>query len=226
MAPMVGANWLTADGKSAIGADANWPTLLKWQKELVDWYGYKNLQKFQSGLGDEFSADNAFQKGKVAINIDGEYRIAFIRDQTPNLQFGTAPVPTVDPSRYGSGYLTGNVIGVSKNSKNPEAAWALIKYLTTDTGALVKLANGIKNVPTTTDALASPQLQVDPEFKVFLDIFNHPMSSTTPASAAGPAYQETFGQFVDKWQSGKVPDLTAGLSDVDKQINNVLQLAG
>jgi multiple sugar transport system substrate-binding protein len=226
MAPMVGAGWLTADGKSAIGSDPNWPTLLKWQKELVDWYGYKNLQKFQSSLGDEFSADNAFQKGKVALNIDGEWRIAFIRDQTPNMQFGTAPVPTTDPSMYGAGYLTGNVIGVSKNSKNPEAAWALIKYLTTDTGALVKLANGIKNVPTTTDALASPQLQIDPEFKTFLDIFNFPKSSTTPASAAGPAYQETFGQFVDKWQSGKVPDLTAGLSDVDKQVNNVLQLAG
>jgi multiple sugar transport system substrate-binding protein len=226
MAPMVGAGWLTPDGKSAIGTDANWPTLLKWQKELVDWYGYKNLQKFQSSLGDEFSADNAFQKGKVALNIDGEWRIAFIRDQTPNMQFGTAPVPTADPSMYGAGYLTGNVIGVSKNSKNPEAAWALIKYLTTDTAALVKLANGIKNVPTTTDALASPQLQIDPEFKTFLDIFNFPKSSTTPASAAGPAYQETFGQFVDKWQSGKVPDLTAGLSDVDKQVNNVLQLAG
>lgn len=78
--------------------------------------------------------------------IDGEYRIAFLRDQAKDLQFGTAPMPTADSkaSRYGGGYVTGNVIGISRNAKNPEAAWALIRYLTTDTGAIVKLANLIK----------------------------------------------------------------------------------
>ncbi len=226
VAPMVDAKWLTADGKSAIGTDAGWPTFLAWQKQLVDYFGYAKLEKFRASLGDEFSADNAFQKGKVAINIDGEYRIAFVKDQAPNLQFGTAPVPTADGSRYGAGYVTGNVAGISRNSRNPEAAWALLKYLTTDTKALVKLANGIKNVPTTTDALHAPDLQIDPQFQVFLDIFNNPASSTTPASSAGPAYQETFQQFLDKWQSGKVPNLTAGLAGVDTQVNNVLELAG
>jgi multiple sugar transport system substrate-binding protein len=164
----------------------------------------------------------------VALNIDGEYRIAFIRDQSPSLQFGTAPIPVADDhsDMYGAGYLTGNVIGISRNSKNPEAAWELLKYLTTNTEAIVKLANGIKNVPTTTDALASPALQVDPEFKTFLDIFNHPKSSTTPASSVGPAYQETFGQYVDKWQSGKGGDLAGGLTNVDKQIDDLIALGG
>jgi multiple sugar transport system substrate-binding protein len=226
VAPMVGAKWLTADGKSAIGTDPGWPVYLNWQKQLVDYFGYDKLTKFSASLGDEFSADNAFQKGQVAINIDGEYRIAFIKDQAPTLDFGTAPVPTADGSHYGAGYITGNVIGISRNSRNPEAAWALIKYLTTDTKALVKLANGIKNVPTTTDSLHSPDLQLDPQFQVFLDIFNNPDSSTTPASAGGSAYQEAYGQFVDKWQSGKIPDLTKGLSDLDQQVNNTLQLTG
>src|SRR3954470_21555494 len=161
LAPAVGAKWLTPDGKSAVGSDPAWKTLLTWQKNLVDWYGYDNLQKFRAGLGDEFSADNAFQKGQVAINIDAEYRLAFAKDQSPNLKFGVAPIPTDDPSRYGAGYITGNVIGISKNSKNPEAAWEFIKYLTANNKTIVKLANEIKNVPTTTDALADPELQVD-----------------------------------------------------------------
>src|SRR6185503_14692475 len=127
-------------------------------------------------LGDEFSADHAFHKGQVAMMIDGEWRVAFLRDQAKDLTFGTAPMPVADAqaSRYGAGYVTGNIIGVSKTAKNPEAAWALIKYLTTDTGAVAKLANSIKNVPTTTDALAAAtELQADPQFKVFLDIFNN-----------------------------------------------------
>ena len=226
LAPAVGAKWLTDDGKSAVGSDPAWKTLLTWQKSLIDWYGYDNLQKFRAGLGDEFSADNAFHKGKVAINVDAEYRLAFLKDQAHKLKFGVAPLPTSDPARYGGGYVTGNIVGISKNAKNPEAAWELIKYLTTDDKAISKLANLIKNIPTTTASLADPTLQADPDFKVFLDIFANSNSSTTPPSASGPAYQETFQTFVSSWQAGKVKDLDAGLADSDKKINNVMTLGG
>ncbi len=226
LAPATGAKWLTADGKSAVGTDANWKTLLTWQKDLVDWYGYDNLTKFKASLGDEFSADNAFQKGQVAINVDAEYRLAFLKDQTPDLKYGVAPFPTSDPSRYGGGYVTGNIVGISKNAKNPEAAWELIKYLTTDDVAVTKLAGLIKNVPTTTKSIADPALNADPDFKAFIDIFNNPNSLTSPPTASGPAYQETFQQFLIKYQSGKVADLNGGLADADKQINSVMTLGG
>ncbi|BCJ47125.1 sugar ABC transporter substrate-binding protein [Actinoplanes ianthinogenes] len=226
LAPTTGAKWLTEDGKSAVGTDPNWKTLLAWQKELVDWYGYDNLTKFKASLGDEFSADNAFQKGQVAINIDAEYRLAFLKDQSPNLRYGVAPLPTVDPARYGGGYVTGNIVGISKNAKNPEAAWELIKYLTTDDAAVTKLAGLLKNVPTTTKAIADPSLNADANFKAFIDIFNNPNSLTSPPSASGPAYQETFQQFLISYQSGKVSDLDQGLAKADQQINNVMTLGG
>jgi multiple sugar transport system substrate-binding protein len=226
LAPAVGAKWLTADGKSAIAGDPAWKTLLTWQKSLVDWYGYDNLQKFRAGLGDEFSADNAFQKGQVAINVDAEYRLAFVKDQSPNLKYGVAPLPTTDPATYGGGYVTGNIMGISKNAKNPEAAWELIKYLTTNDAAITKLAGLLKNVPTTTKALADPSVAADADFKTFVDIFANPNSSTTPPSASGPAYQETFGTFLTNWQAGKVKNLDAGIVDADKQVNNVMTLGG
>jgi len=226
LAPAVGAKWLTPDGKSAIAGDPSWKTLLTWQKNLIDWYGYDNLQKFRAGLGDEFSADNAFQKGQVAINVDAEYRLAFLKDQAPNLKYGVAPLPTTDPARYGGGYVTGNILGISKNAKNPEAAWELIKYLTTNDAAITKLAGLLKNVPTTTKSLADPSVAADPDFKAFVDIFANPNSSTTPPSASGPAYQETFGTFLTNWQAGKVKDLDAGIADADKQVNSVMTLGG
>src|ERR1700754_1751119 len=226
LAPAVGAKWLTDDGKSAVGTDPAWKTLLTWQKNLIDWYGYDNLVKFRAGLGDEFSADNAFQKGQVAINVDAEYRLAFLKDQAPSLKYGVAPIPTSDPSRYGAGYVTGNIVGIGKNAKNPEAAWELIKYLTTNDQAVTKLAGLLKNVPTTTKSLADPNLNSDADFKAFIDIFNNPNSSTTPPTASGPAYQETFQQFLLNAQSGKVKNLDTGLKDADQQINNVMNLGG
>jgi multiple sugar transport system substrate-binding protein len=225
-APQFGAKWLTADGQSAIGSDPAWQTWLTWEKGLTDWYGANKLTKFTAGAGQEFSADNDFETGKIAMQMDGEYRTAFIENEHPELKFATAPFPTADDKTnlYGGGYVTGNIIGISKGAKNPNAAWELLKYLTTDTNAMVKLANGVKNVPTTLPALQSPDLTADPNYKTFVDIFANANSSTTPASPNGGEYQVTFQDFVIKWQSGKVSNLTTGLQGVDKQINAALKL--
>jgi multiple sugar transport system substrate-binding protein len=200
--------------------------MLKWHKDLVDWYGYDKLREFTAGLGDEWSADNAFQKGKLAMAIDGEYRVAFVQDQSPDLDFGTAPLPVADneADRYGAGFVTGNVMGISANSKNPEASWALVRYLTTETNVIVGLANSIKNVPTTTDALNSPGLEADDRFRTFLDIFANPNTSTTPPNASGPKYVELAQEFVNSYLSGDKPDLTGGLKDLDNRIDQALDL--
>jgi multiple sugar transport system substrate-binding protein len=226
--PMTGAKWLSDDTHSAVGTDPAWASLLTWQKGLIDALGYDKVNKFQSALGDEFSADNAFQKGQLAMNIDGEYRIAFLDDQAKDVDYGVAPMPVADDKAdlYGSGYITGNVIGVTKNSKNPEAAWQFIKYLTTNTDAVVKLANGIKNIPTLNSALKSPALKVDDKFKVFIDISSNAKTSTTPPSGSGSAYQEAMQKFVQDWQAGSVKDLAGGLKKLDTDINQQLALGG
>ena len=200
---------------------------MTWQKGFVDKIGYDKLNKFTAGLGQEFAADNAFQTGQVAMNLDGEWRTAFIKDQKPGLNYDTAPFPTADDHTdlYGGGYLTGNIAGIGKGSKNPELAWALLKYLTTDTSAVVKLANGLGNVPTTKDALTSPDLKLPDQFGTFLKVMGSDHSDTTPPSPVGAGYQQTFNDFWNKYQSGQVSDLQGGLRTVDKQINDSIALA-
>jgi len=224
--PSTGAQWLKPDGKSAIGGDAGWTEIMTWQKAFVDKIGYDKLQAFTAGLGQEFSADNAFQTGQVAMNLDGEYRTAFIADQTPDLDYGTAPFPSASDHSdlQGGGYVTGNIGGISKGSKNPELAWALLKYLTTNTDAVVKLANGLKNAPTTSGALASPKLDLGAQFGTFLDIMSNPKSTTTPPSPVGAGYQQSLEDYWLKYQQGKGGDLAAGLAGVSKDVDNSLSL--
>jgi multiple sugar transport system substrate-binding protein len=221
--PMFGGKWVDESGKSSLGSDPAWEKLLTWQKKLIDFYGYDKLVKFQAGLGDEFSASNAFEKGKVAMNVDGEWRTAFIADEAPDLPYGTAPVPVDDdkPDLYGGGYTTGNIAGIPKRAEHPEHGWALLKYLTTDDEAMVFLSNGLRNVPTTASSAKSPDLKPDPKFDTFVKIFENEHTTTTPITAAGSAYQELFNGFVNKWQAGRVSDLEGGLADIDKQIANV-----
>ncbi|MEW9550973.1 ABC transporter substrate-binding protein [Nonomuraea sp. NPDC050783] len=228
LGPMVGAKWYNPDGTSAIGSDPAWKKLLTWQKELVDWFGHDKLEKFRKGLGDEWSAEHPFYKGKVAMVLDGEWRNAMIANDAKGLDYGTAPLPVADdrPDLYGSGFTAGTVIGVPKGAAHPRQAWELVKYLTTDTASLVTLSNALRNVPTTKAAMQSPDLAKDANFQTFLDIFAHPRTSTLPPSVNSVFNQEAFAAFAAKWERGAVPDLAAGLKDVDRQIDDKLKLSG
>jgi multiple sugar transport system substrate-binding protein len=225
-APMINGTWLDKKGNSEIGTSADWKNLITWQKGYVDAIGYDKLKAFTSGLGQEFAADNAFQTGQVAMQIDGEYRTAFIKDQKPDLDYGTAPTPVLEGvGNYGSTYIAGNVAGVAKGSKNPELAWALLKYLSTDTDAQVTLGNGLKNIPTITSALKSPDLEVDGNYKTFVDVAGDPKTITSPATADGAAYIGTFTKFWQAYQQNG-GDLDAKLKKLDSDIDNANQLAG
>ena len=227
-APQWGVDWVDESGKSNLAAQPGWADMLRWQKELIDWYGYDNLVRWQASAGDEFSAQNAFERGKLAMNLDGEWRVAFVQNEHPELNFGTAPLPVDDaqPDLYGSGYTSGSIIGIPKTSGHKDEAWQLLKYLATDTGALVKMTNGIRNVPTTTDALESPDVKPDEAFNIFLDIFGNPNTRTTPITLVGSANQDLVDAFVTKYQAGKVDDLEGGLADLDQQIDAQLEAAG
>jgi multiple sugar transport system substrate-binding protein len=223
-APQFDAQWTDENGKSSLSTDPGWKKMLLWNKKLVDWYGYDNLVRFQAGAGDEYSAQNAFERGKIAMMIDGEYRTAFIENEHPDLNYGTAPMTVDDdqPDLYGGGYVTGSIIGIPKGAKNKAAAWELVKYLSYDDHALATLSNGLRNVPTTASSLHSKELKPDPNFATFLKIFPNEHSQTNPVTAAGAAYQEAAEEFFAKYQTGKIPDLDAGLQELDKRIDDQL----
>lgn len=226
--PLIGATYFDKNGKSNLSTDAGWSRLLKWQKSLIDFYGYSNLVKWQTGAGDEFSASHAFERGKLAMMLDGEWRVAFIKNEHPELQYATAPMPVDDAQRdlYGSGYINGTIIGIPKSGKNRDEAWDLVKYLTTNDHALAKFSNGIRNVPSTRSSSRSKELLPDKNFGTFLKVFTNPKSSTVPITPIGADHLQTFSNFLPKWYSGKVKDVQAGLREVDKQIDAKIKQSG
>jgi multiple sugar transport system substrate-binding protein len=79
-------------------------------------------------------------------------------------------------------------------------------------------------VPSTVESLKDPQLQADKHFKPFLDIFANEQSTFKPITPIGVTDFDLFQSFAQKWQAGKVPDLQAGLKQLDDQISKQLQL--
>ncbi|MFD9412539.1 ABC transporter substrate-binding protein [Streptomyces sp. NPDC059989] len=222
LAAQWGATYFGADGKSNLAKDPGFAKMLTAQKDLVARLGgYERLERFRNTFGDEWSAEHPFHLGLVAMQIDGEWRAPMAKDAGVKFEIGTAPLPVPDDQAadYGKGYVSGTIMGIASGSKKQNASWELVKYMTTDTEAVVAFANAIHNVPSTLAALESPNLQVTPEFKTFLDIARHPKSSTTPARADGGTYQLTFEDFAYAVEKGDVTDIPAGLAKTDQQID-------
>ncbi len=161
-AAMWNPTYFDESGKSTVATDPAFAEMLSWQKGLVDALGgYDKLEKYRTTFGDEWGAKHPFHTGQVAMQLDGEWRAGFIEDAGVDFEFGVAPFPVPDDQAdtYGKGYLSGTIIGIASTSDKQNAAWELVKYLTTDTDAVVSFANAIHNVPSTNAALQSPDLE-------------------------------------------------------------------
>jgi multiple sugar transport system substrate-binding protein len=221
-----GAKWFDDQGNPVLSKDPGWAEAAKWQRELINFYGYDNIAKFFAQWHNtEFNPNNPFNTGKVAMMFDGEWRTAFIGRDNPKLNYGTVPFPAADdhPDAYGAGRVGGTVLGIPKGAPHPEQAWLLVKFLAADTNYLVQMANSVGNVPTTKASEQSPDLKSPPQFTTFIDVWLNPQSSfSPPLKPSGGGYNTYLTNFVDSWQAGKIADgdLQSELAKVDQQIAN------
>lgn len=71
-------------------------------------------------------------QGKAAMVIEGPWSIPYFQATFPELQFGVAEVPTVNGRRGTMAYTVAYVM--NRQSKQKQAAWTLIQYLTSQQG--------------------------------------------------------------------------------------------
>lgn len=219
LSPQFGAQWQDSSGRSTVATSKGWQDMLTWQRSLTNAMGKDKLTQFTAKAGDEYSAANDFESGKIAMIIDGEYRTAFLKAEHPDLAYGTAPFPTFRAADYGTAYTTGTIIGIPKGASNTGAAWELVKYMSTQTKPLVQLANLLGNVPTTADALKSPDLKLPPQFDTFLTLSAGGKLQNNPPSPNGGAYIKVMEDFDLKYVTGGTNDLMGGLQQAAKQID-------
>ncbi|RFU84895.1 ABC transporter substrate-binding protein [Streptomyces triticagri] len=217
-----GVQYMDKDGKSNTAKDPAVKKMFAWQKNLVqDLGGYQKLNRYRTSLGDEWGAKHPFHTGQVAMQLDGEWRGKMAADAGLDFKIGAAPFPVPDDQvdEYGKGYLSGTILGIARTSEKKNAAWELVKYLSTDTDAVVSFANAIHNVPSTLKALDSPKLEDDPLYRTFVDIAKHPKSSHAPSSVNGGAFLLTLQDNAVAYEKGKETDLDAMLKKNDAQVD-------
>jgi len=175
--------------KSAVDSDAT--------KQAITWY----LDLFKNGygvrpkdLGDDWCG-TSLGKGKVAMIFEGGWLDPFMKSTYPNVKYAWAPLPK-GKQEANLGFTVSYSIG--KDSKNKDAAWVLLTYLTGPDGMKIWTQGGVAN-PSRKDVSAPAGKEVlvkgaeiahpwsfIPGFSKINDAFNNAMTAAIEAKSDDP----------------------------------------
>ncbi|HEY9849353.1 MAG TPA: ABC transporter substrate-binding protein [Leptolyngbyaceae cyanobacterium] len=103
------------------------PQSLKGLELIVNQYRRDRTAVQPSDVGASSGSD-MFGRGKVAMVIEGNWAIPYLKDTFPQIDFATAEIPKVNGKKGTMAYTVAYVM--NKKSKHKDAAWQLISYLT------------------------------------------------------------------------------------------------
>ncbi len=122
-------------------------------------------QIFQNNDWDVITSNEAFGNGKVAFKVSGAWDVVHYQNNFPNLKFGVTLIPK--NKRYASNIGGENLVAY-KTTKNPEAVFQVMKYLTNDENSL-KFATITGNFPIRVKSAQDPKYTNDPYLSVFME---------------------------------------------------------
>lgn len=154
-----------------------------------------------------------FAAGKVAMSMDGRWQIETYK-KDPNLKFGSVTLP-VGPKGPANVVFYGGW-GIYSKSKNKEAAWEVLKFISGPEGARVFADYGFSAHKLVAEEKGQ---MTDPNYKAFID--DMPNNKPTP-QYSDPLYTKTglppMQQVIEKI-------LLPGDVDVKKELNEAAKTA-
>ena len=111
------------------------------------------------------SNSEAFGQGRVAMTIDGGWAIPYLKETFPNLKFQTTEIPKVNNQNGTMIYTVAYVM--NRQSKQKDAAWKLIQFLTNEAG-MKSWANQGVALPSRRSVLAELKYDRSPIYSPFV----------------------------------------------------------
>ncbi|MCX7593564.1 MAG: ABC transporter substrate-binding protein [Fischerella sp.] len=180
-----GGQLVDENGYAAFASEAG----LQGLQLVVDQYQKDRTSAQKSDVGTN-SGSEMFGQSKVAMVIEGNWAIPYLKETFPELDFATAEVPTINDKKGTMVFTVAYVM--NKKSQHKAEAWQLISYLTGKEGMEKWTATGFA-LPTRKSVAQKLGYEQDPLRSAFL---------------AGVEYAMP-------WQAGKYP--AAIMNNFDNQ---------
>jgi multiple sugar transport system substrate-binding protein len=133
-----GGRVLDEHGKPSLNLPQNAEAL----QFFTDLFVKDKVADIPKNMGYDWSGD-AFAEEKAAMVIEGGWLIPFLKEKAPNLEYGIVELPVKELGKPNSNLAFTVAYVMSKNSKNKEAAFKLIQYLTSEEGQKIVVDSGL-----------------------------------------------------------------------------------
>jgi multiple sugar transport system substrate-binding protein len=148
-----GGSLMNADNTAGAIDSAASKTALQWYLDL-----FKNgLGKSPSDLGDGWCGE-ALGKGDVAVIFEGGWLLGYMKDTFPAIKWAFDEMPTGSSGTKSTITFTA-AYAIGPDSKNKDAAWVVMQYLTGPEGMAKWTAGGIA-VPSRSDVAVPAGFEV------------------------------------------------------------------
>jgi multiple sugar transport system substrate-binding protein len=199
------AGWapFDAEGKSNL-LDENLKTAVTWYTDLVKEGAAVQPSDIGAGwTGDCLKSDN------VGIAIEGAWILGFLRDNAPNLKFGTAKMP-IGPSGSRGNFIFSVAYGINADSANKEAAVKVLEALTSEKAQNWVLEQGLA-IPSRSAIADNPYFAGEtPEAMANKEVFE--------GATDGNVYGYQFGSVGTDWMTpinAALASIMTGQKDID-----------
>jgi multiple sugar transport system substrate-binding protein len=133
-----GGKVLDEQGKPSLNLPQNAEAL----QFFADLFVKDKVADIPKNMGFDWSGD-AFAEEKAAMVVEGGWLIPFLKEKAPQLEYGIVELPVKEPGKQNSNLAFTVAYVMSKNSKNKEAAFKLIQFLTSEEGQAYVVDSGL-----------------------------------------------------------------------------------
>ena len=171
-----GLPYLWGNGGAMIGPGEKVTYDSKATREVYQlWYDMVHTYKMapESSIQSDFNAYNMFISGKLVMYHGGNFNLTSLRTDAPEIDYEIVPIPSNTGRHYTFG--GGNLIGITSQSKDFDAAWGFIEYALSEEPLVEVYAKDYGLLPRT-DLFDNKYYRELPRMMAFVDIL--PMAKT------------------------------------------------
>lgn len=128
-----GADYITPDGTTARIDQGESVEALQWLVDVYDAMGGVKKSSVLLDPREEYSIQDPFLTGKLAMLVHGEWFLGAIMSQRPDMNFGAAPPPVPEAWQAAGheaiSWTGGRCYSIPSKARNPEGGWRLLRWL-------------------------------------------------------------------------------------------------